>query len=847
MLTYVATSYCCGKRPAHLASLCSYSRPLLVARMLKERNVARFVVAPAGFGKTSLVHEYVDTVFAFDHVFWFDATSPCFLRDVDAGTLVESMRAQESEPFLAVFEDVPALDKTRSELFCAVLDGLLELECEVIVTCAPTGDAYRDQLDRVLISASDLLLSDEELDYVRTPSEREQLPAFRIPPAQRIPGIVWKGDNDGPFLARALHEDFPLDMCAALLVLLCLGKGLLAEACDIVRIDADVIELLADSYPFVGVNVSQGRFETSQFTVAEVAEAFRGKLDEIASYAHGRDAGEFARRLADALLDSGNSERACDVTLLLAPAHERSEWLAVRAARLEQAGCLLRARGVYESLPPDELDASAHVAQAVRCALLGENVSACVAARRAIACGPSFDQRALVQLVQHACSVGEAAEQAQARVRDICEVGQQSSHAEYLRHIAAAVDALDGEQDVDSALAAWLEASASGQLDDVLLYAAVRLFARIDEADAVDDAWEDMASAVAREASRTFTQTGMLPLALALAAASFQRCVEAGTLVVPPLDASCVLAASQAERGLLEQRMQCEGARVRKLRSRRAYQQTHPNSYRRDCAEQQQPTMEAPRLTVNLFGGFEVRVGDKPADPALLRRQKVRMLLALLVANRGRDMSRDRVIELLWPESSFDGARSSFYATWSRLRAALVAPDGTCPYLIRTQRTVRINVDMLASDVLELEDVCRAMLFNRPGRGGWGHLFARVEDTFSGDLLPGDDGCEVLDVLRRDYRTRLVDALITASNRLVEAGDIREGLWFARAALVRDQAREDAYVAVMRAQIASLQRSAALETYFSCRRYLANNLGIDPSAETMRLYRSIIEAQEVVA
>ena len=257
--------------------------------------------------------------------------------------------------------------------------------------------------------------------------------------------------------------------------------------------------------------------------------------------------------------------------------------------------------------------------------------------------------------------------------------------------------------------------------------------------------------------------------------------------------------------------------------------------------------MEAPRLTVNLFGGFEVRVGDKPADPALLRRQKVRMLLALLVANRGRDMSRDRVIELLWPESSFDGARSSFYATWSRLRAALVAPDGTCPYLIRTQRTVRINVDMLASDVLELEDVCRAMLFNRPGRGGWGHLFARVEDTFSGDLLPGDDGCEVLDVLRRDYRTRLVDALITASNRLVEAGDIREGLWFARAALVRDQAREDAYVAVMRAQIASLQRSAALETYFSCRRYLANNLGIDPSAETMRLYRSIIEAQEVVA
>ena len=83
--------------------------------------------------------------------------------------------------------------------------------------------------------------------------------------------------------------------------------------------------------------------------------------------------------------------------------------------------------------------------------------------------------------------------------------------------------------------------------------------------------------------------------------------------------------------------------------------------------------------------------------------------------------------------------------------------------------------------------------------------------------------------------------------KLVEAGEVRQGLWFARAALSRDKSREDAYAAVMRAQIASLQRSAALETYFSCRKFLSNDLGIDPSAETMRLYHSIIDAQEEVA
>ena len=209
-------------------------------------------------------------------------------------------------------------------------------------------------------------------------------------------------------------------------------------------------------------------------------------------------------------------------------------------------------------------------------------------------------------------------------------------------------------------------------------------------------------------------------------------------------------------------------------------------------------------------------------------------------------VSRDRLAAQLWPESSPSCRRKNFYATWSQLRSALSTPDGDCPYLIRHQNGVCIEARLLASDVLELEEVCRALLFNRPGRGGWGHLFARVEDSFADELLPGDDGCDVIDGLRADCKNRLVDALVAASGKLLDEGDPREGLWFARAALSRDDSREDVYVALMRAQIASLQRTAALQTYFACRRYLADDLGIDPSAETMRLYRSIIEVEERV-
>ena len=82
--------------------------------------------------------------------------------------------------------------------------------------------------------------------------------------------------------------------------------------------------------------------------------------------------------------------------------------------------------------------------------------------------------------------------------------------------------------------------------------------------------------------------------------------------------------------------------------------------------------------------------------------------------------------------------------------------------------------------------------------------------------------------------------------RLVEAGEVRGGLWFAREALKHDRSREDAYTALMEAQIAAGQRTAALETYFACRRYLTNELGIDPSLRTVQLYRDIIEAEEAL-
>ena len=125
-------------------------------------------------------------------------------------------------------------------------------------------------------------------------------------------------------------------------------------------------------------------------------------------------------------------------------------------------------------------------------------------------------------------------------------------------------------------------------------------------------------------------------------------------------------------------------------------------------------------------------------------------------------------------------------------------------------------------------------------------LYAEIDDAFADDLMPSEEDNEIIVQARADCRVQLVDALVAAAERLVAADDAQEGLWFARAALKRDRTREDAYLALMRAQIAAGQRTAALETYFSCRRFLTNELGIDPSLAIVELYHSIIETEELL-
>ena len=119
--------------------------------------------APDGFGKTALACEYAEVMFGFQHVYWINGLSPCFLRDLDAGVIDTVLCHERSQCDLVVFDDVPGLDEERAAAFGAVVAALLAAGMEVLAITTPSREgSLALACPAVRLDGRDLLVSGEE-------------------------------------------------------------------------------------------------------------------------------------------------------------------------------------------------------------------------------------------------------------------------------------------------------------------------------------------------------------------------------------------------------------------------------------------------------------------------------------------------------------------------------------------------------------------------------------------------------------------------------------------------------------------------------------------------------------
>jgi DNA-binding SARP family transcriptional activator len=247
---------------------------------------------------------------------------------------------------------------------------------------------------------------------------------------------------------------------------------------------------------------------------------------------------------------------------------------------------------------------------------------------------------------------------------------------------------------------------------------------------------------------------------------------------------------------------------------------------------------------VRVFGGLEVTTPQGTVEDADWRKRKARLLFLNLVLRQHQDTPRDVLLERLWPDMDEEHALRNFYVTWSTMKRALSCTDtpSDAKALVQCTGGVCRVTRLVRSDLDEFDEALSAIRA-AAGRGDGEEVQRAAESLFGiyrGELLPGDLYEEWFTAVRERTKHDFCDAMMLASSFAESAGRGDEALTFLRKASAADPWREDVYQAMMRCQMGIGQRSRAIETYFMCRSRLTEDLGIDPSVETTRLYQAVL-------
>ncbi len=239
-------------------------------------------------------------------------------------------------------------------------------------------------------------------------------------------------------------------------------------------------------------------------------------------------------------------------------------------------------------------------------------------------------------------------------------------------------------------------------------------------------------------------------------------------------------------------------------------------------------------LTLRFLGAPQALYQGQPLK---FRSRKVLALLIYLVVE-GKQHERDKLANLLWPESSQPQGRTALRNTLARLRRSLaVAGD-----FIVTEGS-RVGFDFHQSFDLDVQavDAAASTLSSDISLDTLKTTLKQVQGEFlAGFSLPDAPDFEIWMTRQREWCYRRGEALFAAVvQKQLVLGSFSDAAEIATQWTRYAPLTEIAYYHLVEAYALAGDRTAALKAYETCQRLLANELGVSPSTEIAALVERI--------
>ncbi len=249
------------------------------------------------------------------------------------------------------------------------------------------------------------------------------------------------------------------------------------------------------------------------------------------------------------------------------------------------------------------------------------------------------------------------------------------------------------------------------------------------------------------------------------------------------------------------------------------------------------------KVRIRSLGKFSIEVDDKPLKFSAKASKKPLELLKVLLSFEGREVSRERAADLLWPDSEGDLALQNLATTLHRLRKLLRNEEAI---ILRGER-LSLNPDACWVDAWAFNAAAEEL-----DRIEWikgdtpppEELIAagkKAVELFKGHFLLEDENRQWTTSAREKIRSRFLRCVMTLGAALEELGLWSEATDVYNRGIEIDDLAEEFYQRIMLCYWKMGKRTQGLSIYERCRKVLASNLGIEPSDETEEIRRTLLK------
>ena len=235
-------------------------------------------------------------------------------------------------------------------------------------------------------------------------------------------------------------------------------------------------------------------------------------------------------------------------------------------------------------------------------------------------------------------------------------------------------------------------------------------------------------------------------------------------------------------------------------------------------------------VIIRALGGFSIEACGEVLLDEDWRPRKAASIVKILALQPKREITRDRLIDLLWPEASAEQGVNALYKHVHALRRTL------------GERTlVHVRGGMVSLDEHATTDVSSFIASCAAAAGQRDSLEAHEQAAalYGGDLLPRDLHAEWTLAVRELLRERYRELQCARSRLLISLERAEEAIAILEEICLDDPLDEALHRHLMRAYEAAGKRSHAVRAYERLRVALAAELGVEPSVETEHILQEL--------